>query len=260
MSIYFITEVHKLANSVIINILNAQSGRKGEHMSNNISLKLDIRTLSGKKVVLLRKEGIVPSVVYGGHDDPISTQSAIVETTKVTHIAGRHSPVDIVIDGKKMLAIIKSIDMDPVKHTLRHVAFHTINKNDKIVTEVPIILIGLGESAAERAGLIVLQAIEQLEVRALPADLPESIEMSIINLATDEDKLTVADITLPSGVEFADHEQDLELVIANVYEPSALQAANEASGGDAEPEEAEDVVAENGDDSATKPEASEKAE
>lgn len=213
----------------------------------NISLKLDARTVTGKKVATLRKAGIVPSVVYGGTTEPISTQSAIVETTKVAHTAGRHSPVDIVIDGKKVLAIIKSIDIDPVKHVLRHVAFHTINKNDKIVTEVPIELVGLGESAAERAGLVVLQAIEHIEVRALPANLPESIEMSIIDLATDEDKLTVGDITLPEGVEFADHEQDLDLVIANVYEPSALQAANDAAGGDAEPEEAEDVAAENGD-------------
>lgn len=215
-------------------------------MSTNISLKLDARTHSGKKVAILRREGIVPSVVYGGSAEPISTQSAIVETTKVAHTAGKHSPVDIIIDGKKVLAIIKSIDMDPVKHTLRHVAFHTINKNDKIVTEVPVILVGLGESAAERAGLIVLQAIENLEVRALPADLPESIEMSIIDLATDEDKLTVGDIKLPEGVEFADHEQDLDLVIANVYEPSALQAANEATGGDAEAEDAEAVEVTNG--------------
>ena len=219
---------------------------KGEHMSDNISLKLDARTVTGKKVSSLRRDGIVPSVVYGGDNEPISTQSAVVETTKVAHIAGLHSPIDIILDGKKVLAIIKSIDMDPVKHLLRHVAFHTINKDVKIVTEVPVILVGLGESAAERAGLVVLQAIEHLEIRALPADLPESIEMSIINLATDEDKLTVADVKLPTGVEFADHEQDLDLVIANVYEPSALQAANEATGGDAEPEDAEDVVAENG--------------
>jgi len=212
----------------------------------NISLKLDARTVTGKKVVLLRKDGIVPSVVYGGDSEPVSTQSAVVETTKVAHTAGLHSPIDLTVNGKKVLAIIKSIDMDPVKHVLRHVAFHTIKQNEKIVTQVPVILIGLGESAAERAGLVVLQAIEHLEVRALPADLPESIEMSIIDLATDEDKLTVGDIKLPSGVEFADHEQDMDLVIANVYEPSALQAANEASGGDAEPEEAEDVASENG--------------
>jgi large subunit ribosomal protein L25 len=212
----------------------------------NLSLKLDGRTVSGKKVATLRKLGIVPSVVYGGDAEPISTQSAIVETTKVAHVAGKHSPVDLMIDGKKTLAIIKDIDMDPVKHILRHVAFHTIKQNEKIVTEVPVILTGLGESAAEKAGLVVLQAIEHLEVRAFPSNLPESIEISIIDLTTDEDKLTVADITLPDGVEFADHEQDMDLVIANVYEPSALQAANDAAGGDAEDESS--VEAENGGD------------
>lgn len=210
----------------------------------NMSLKLDGRTVSGKHVAKLRKQGIVPSVVYGGSNDPISTQSAAVETTKLAHAAGRHTPVDIIIDGKKKLAIIKSIDMDPIKHTVRHVAFHTISQNEKIVTQVPIILIGIGESAAERAGLVVLQAIEEIEVRALPANLPESIEMSILGLATDEDKLMVKDIVLGEGVEFADREQDEELVIANVYEPSALQAANEASGGDAEDES--EVESENG--------------
>lgn len=212
----------------------------------NVSLKLDARTVTGKKVASLRQLGIVPSVVYGGNAEPISTQSAIVETTKLAHAAGKHSPVDLVINGKKTLAIIKDIDMDPVKHTLRHLAFHTISQNEKIVTEVPVILIGLGESAAEKAGLVVLQAIEHLEVRALPSNLPESIELSIVNLATDEDKLTVSDITLPDGVEFADHEQDLDLVIANVYEPSALQAANDAAGGDAVDESS--VEAENGSD------------
>lgn len=211
---------------------------------NNISLTLHTRTASGKQVAKLRKEGIVPSVVYGGDAEPVSTQSALVETTKVAHAAGKHSPVDITLDGIKTLAIIKSIDMDPVKHTLRHVAFHTINKNDKIVTEVPIHLVGMGESAAERAGLVVLQAIEHLEVRALPANLPESLELSIVHLATDEDKLTVGDIKLPEGVEFADHEQDLELVIANVYEPAALEAANNDAGGDATIEDAQDVPAE----------------
>lgn len=216
-------------------------------MSNNISLKLENRTVLGKKVAKLRDTGLVPSVVYGGTNDPIATQSPVVETTKVVNTAGRHSPIDIIVDGKKLLAIIKSIDMDPVKHSVRHVAFHTINKNEKIVTEVPIVLIGEGESAAERAGLVVLQAIEHIEVRALPDDLPEALEISIIDLTTDEDKLTVGDIVLPSGVEFADHEQDMELVIANVYEPSALQAANEATGGDAEADDAGDVESENGD-------------
>lgn len=219
----------------------------------NMSLKLEKRTVSGKQVVKLREEGQVPSVVYGGSTEPISTQSPIVETTKVAHVAGRHSPVDIIIDGKKKLAIIKSIDYDPVKHVLRHVAFHTIKQNETITTEVPVVLTGIGESAAERAGLVILQAIEHLEIKALPANLPEALEISVADLATDEDKLTVGDIKLPEGVEFADNDQDLDLVIANVYEPGALQAANDAIGGEAEPEAAEEVVADNGEAEAPQP-------
>jgi len=209
----------------------------------------------GKKATKLRQDGFIPSVVYGGHGDPISTQSPEVETTKVAHAAGKHTPVHLTIDGKKKLAIIKSIDLDPVKHSVRHVAFHTVKQNETITTEVPVILTGEGESAAERAGLVVLQAVEKIEVKAIPANLPESIEMSIIDLATTEDKLTIADIILPKGVEFADHEQDTDLVIANVYEPSALQAANEAAGGDAVDES--DVTAENGEDTPQESQAEE---
>jgi large subunit ribosomal protein L25 len=212
-------------------------------MSDN-SLKLDERTVEGKRVAKLRKAGIVPSVVYGNVPAPLSTQSEFVATTKLVRAAGRHTPVNLTIGGKKKLAIIKSIDFDPVKHSVRHVAFHAIKQNEKITTEVPIELIGEGESAAEKAGLVVLQAIETLEVKALPANLPESLELSITSLESTEDKLTVADITLPEGVEFADPEQDTSLVVANVYEPSALQAANEAAGGEAE--DVSDVEAENG--------------
>jgi large subunit ribosomal protein L25 len=89
-----------------------------------------------------------------------------------------------------------------------------------------------------------LQAIEKMEVRALPNDLPEALEISIVDLATHEDKLTIGDIKLPKGVEFADVDQDTDLVVANVYEPSALQAANDAAGGEAEDESS--VESENG--------------
>jgi len=210
----------------------------------DFTLKLDERTASGKQVAKLRASGQVPSVVYGGASEPTNTQSPIVETTKIVHAAGKHSPVNLTIGGKKKLAIIKDIDFDPVKHLLRHVAFHTINQNDVISTEVPIHLVGQGESEAEKAGLVVLQAIEHIQIKAKPASLPEALELSIVDLATTEDKLTLADIKLPEGVEFDDLEQDTSLVVANVYEPSALQAANDAAGGDAE--DVAEVAAENG--------------
>lgn len=217
-------------------------------MTSDVLLKLQKRDVTGKHVAKLRKENIVPSVVYSAGQEAVITQSDIVSTTKVVNAAGRHTPVNLDIDGKKHLAIIKNIDMDPVKHRVRHVAFHAIKADEIITTEAPIELTGLGESPAEKAGLIILQALESVEIKAKPADLPDSLTISVENLETIEDRLTIKDIVLPAGVEFADAEQDLELVIANVYEPSALQAANEAAGGDAEeevaPEEGEEEAAE----------------
>lgn len=212
-----------------------------------ISLKLTERKMMGKKTAKLRAEGMIPSVVYGGKGKPIATQSPSINTTKVARAAGKHTPVQLTIDGKKKLAIIKNIDIDPVKHAVRHVAFHAIKQNETIVTEVPIVLKGIGESAAEKAGLVILQALEHVEIKAKPADLPEALELSVLDLKTTDDKLTLGDIVLPHDVEWADGEQDTSLVIANVYEPSALQAANEAAAGAAESETG--VEAENGEES-----------
>ncbi len=219
-------------------------------MGDKINLALDKREQQGKKVARLRKEGIVPGIIYGHDLDPILVQSPYNVLEKAVREAGKHTPVHVTIDGKKKITLIKDIDRDPVKSRIRHVSFHAVKASDVVTAEVPIHLVGTGESEAEKAGLVVLQAIEHIEIKAKPADLPEALEVSITSLATTEDKLTLSDITLPSGVEFADTELDHELVVANVYEPAALQAANDAAGGDAEEADADAVEAENGSDEA----------
>ena len=98
---------------------------------------------------------------------------------------------------------------------------------------------------AEKAGLVVLTTIDTVEVEALPRDLPDTIEVSAEQLAEVGDRLTIADLKGPYGVVIL---SDPEQVIATVYEPGALQAANEATGGDAEPKDVEDVASEHGED------------
>lgn len=228
-------------------------------MGDKVNLDLGLRSEQGKKAAKLRKQGLVPGIVYGHGFEPIMVQSEYNVIEKVVREAGKHTPVYATIDGKKKITMIKDVDRDPAKARIRHVSFHAVKANETVTAEVPIRLTGEGESAAEKAGLIVLQALENIEIKAKPADLPEALEVSIANLATTEDKLTLADITLPKGVEYDDIEQDLELVVVNVYEPAALQAANEAVGGDAEDES--EVEAENGgDEAASETEESEKAE
>ncbi len=213
-------------------------------MGDKINLTLAVRDQQGKKVAGLRREGFVPGVVYGHGFDPILVKTDYSSMEKVVREAGKHTPVHITVDGKKKITLIKDIARDPVRSRILNVSFHAVKANEVVHTEVPIHLIGEGESPAEKAGLIVLQAIETVEIKAKPGDLPEALEISIASLATDEDKLTLGDITLPEGVEYADVDQDLELVVANVYEPAALEAANEAAAGDATIDT--EVEAENG--------------
>lgn len=225
-------------------------------MGDKLSLKLDERTVHGKKVAKLRKEGLVPAVVYGADMEPVSVQVEDGVFTKLYRQAGTYTPVHLTIGSKTKIAMIKDVDRDPVKGSVRHVSFHAVNAKEPVIAEVPVHLTGEGESEAERAGLIVLQAIEKVEVKALPMDLPEAIEVSILGLKEAGDKVTLGDAKLPAGVEFVAHESGhgdddaeekphvTDLTVASVYEPAALQAANEAAAGDAEDETA--VEAENG--------------
>ncbi len=213
-------------------------------MGDKVNLKLDVRTEQGKKAAKLRKQGTVPGIVYGHGFEPIMVQAEYNVMEKAVREAGRHAPVYATIDGKKKITMIKDIDRDPAKSRIRHVSFHAVKANEAVHADVPIHLTGEGESPAEKAGLVVLQAVEEIEIKAKPSDLPDALEVSILGLETTEDKLTLADITLPSGVEYADVDQNFGLTIVNVYEPAALQAANDAAGGDAEDES--EVASEHG--------------
>lgn len=225
-------------------------------MGEKVTLSLKERELHGKKVAKLRKDGQVPAVVYGPGIDPINVQVEDRVLSKAYKKAGTHAPVHLTIGTKKKIAMIKDVDRDPVKGMIRHVSFHAVKASDPVVAEVPVRLVGEGESEAEKAGLIILQNLEKIEVKALPMDLPEAVEVSILSLQEAGDKVTLAEATLPEGVEFVEHDSHhgdddeeekahvTDTMVASAWEPSALAAANDAAAGDAEDES--EVESENG--------------
>jgi len=228
-------------------------------MGDKINLKLAKRDVHGKKVAKLRREGLLPGVVYGPGMEPVSVQAEYNVIAKVYRAAGTHTPIHLDIDGKKRIAMIKEAETDPTKNSLSHISFHAVKANEPVNAEVPVRLTEEGESEAEKAGLIILQNIDKIEVRALPMDLPEAIEISTAHLKEAGEKVTLGDAKLPEGVEFVEHDTGreeegedeeaekptiLDTMVASVWEPAALQAANEAAAGDAEDES--EVEAENG--------------
>ena len=227
-------------------------------MGEKITLTVTPREMRGKKVAKLRRDGLVPGVVYGHGFEPIPIQVEAVILDKTYRAAGKHHPVHLTIGTKKKIAMVKDVEHEPVKRALRHVSFHAVKANEPVTAEVPIQLVGEGESEAEKAGLIVLQALDKIEVKALPMDLPDAVEISIIELKEAGEKVTLADAKLPEGVEFVEHDDGhhededeekpsiTDLMVASVWEPAALQAQNEAAAGTAEA--VEDVEADNGGD------------
>lgn len=190
-------------------------------------LALAKREVSGKKVKALRDQGMIPSVVFG-KGEPILTQSSYNETEKAVRAAGYHSPIDLTIDGKAQMVLVKSVDIDPVKRLIRNIEFQAIKANEVVEATTPIKIVNFESSNASKAHLVLSLVLEEIDVKAKPADLPEAIEIDASKLATAEDSLTVADIVLPKGVEFADKEIDMDLPIANVYDPAEEAAERDA--------------------------------
>lgn len=212
-------------------------------MSDDIQLDLQERATVGKAVKQLRREGSVPAVIHDHGKPSVHVSAGYVPLLKAYQQAGKHHPLALTVGNKKFIALIKDAEFDPRKHKLTHVVFGAVKADEKVEAEIPLRL--SDEIPAEKASLVVITQLDAIKVEALPSALPDEIVVDASGLAEVGDKVTVADITFPQGVELADPEQADQL-IAVVYEPSALQAANDAAGGDAQADEAAEVPSEEG--------------
>ncbi len=169
-------------------------------MSNDtIGVELKKRDTIGKGLTKLRTTGQVPAVVHSHGKESMHVSGDFLKLTKVYAQAGKHHPVELSLDGKQHLALIKDVDFDPRKHQIRHVVFQAIKQNEKATAEVPVVLVG-EEIPAEKKSLLVLTQIDSVKVEALPRDLPDELTVDATKLEEVGDHLYVSDIQAPSGV------------------------------------------------------------
>ena len=208
-------------------------------------LSLEKRELTGKKLKSLRADGKIPSVIYGGKE-PVLAASEYVATEKVLEKAGYHSPIDLDVAGKKQMAIVKDIQLDPVSRKIVNIEFQAVSANEVVEATTPIVIINFEASEASKTyHFAMTHAIEEIDIKAKPADLPNELTIDASGLKEVGDKITIADLKLPKGVELADKELDSEQVIASLYDPAAEAEKREAEA--EEPAvEAADVPADNG--------------
>lgn len=211
-----------------------------------VTLELEKREVTGKTVKNLRKAGYIPAVIHDHGKPSIIVMGEYQATYKAYKDAGKHSPIHIKAGGKNYITIVKSVTFDPQYNAISHMVFNAVSAHEKVTTDVPVrIKLEEGNDAtpAERAGLLVLHNLASVEIEAPASKLPEALFFDGEKLAEVGDHATVADLIVPVGVEV---KTDANQTIASVFEPSAVAAANDAAGGDAEEAAAE----ESGEDSA----------
>ena len=162
-------------------------------------LQGEVRTITGKQVKTIRANGATPATVYGKGVKPQTISIASNEFKKVFHEAGETGLIELTINGNKHPVLIHSVQVHPMTAAILHVEFHEVDLKEKVHAEVPVELIGEPMAIKEKIG-VLMPLIDHIEVEALPAELPEKIEVDITGLAAVNDQIVVGELTVPSVV------------------------------------------------------------
>lgn len=165
-----------------------------------IVIEAQQRKLTGKKVAQLRRNGILPGVLYGRHlEKPIAIQMDYHTTSLLAQKLTSTTLVTLNLDEKKYNAIVRDRQRDVIFGRLTHLDFLAVVMDEVLRAAVSIELVG--EAPVLKAvDAVITQAVNSLELEALPADLPERIEVDISGLETPDDVITVKDLKLGDKV------------------------------------------------------------
>jgi len=166
----------------------------------------------------LRKQGLVPGVLYG-RDEPISICVEERELRRaLTGAGGLHSILDVQVDGtgKSHASILKDYQVDAVRGFVTHVDLQEVRLDQTIHATVTVQLHGGEDAPGVREGGVLSQPLRELNVQALPLEVPEHLDLDVSHMATG-DTLRVSDVKVPDGVTLLD---DPETVVATVTAPT----------------------------------------
>ena len=175
------------------------------------------------KLDTLRKGGDIPAVYYGkGSKTSTSISIPVVEFKKVWSKAGESSAVSVIVDGKAVDVLIHEVQKHPITSEPTHVDFLVIDMNKKITVSVPVEFEGV--SLAVKSGLgSLVKVLHEVEIEALPKDLPHNLVADISKLVTVDDNVFASDIVLPKGVTLIT--KDTEVVAAIAVAKEEVEAA-----------------------------------
>jgi large subunit ribosomal protein L25 len=185
-------------------------------MAESTKLSLNARDPEGSRSARrLRRTGEVPGVIYGGDGEPshFSVDARILRNT----LARSGAILDITIDdGKTAPVIVKDLQRHPVRGEIMHVDFVRVDMNETIHTTVVLELVGADDAPGVSEGGVLSQETREVNIEALPGDIPASITHDVSALQIN-DSVTLSAVQVPSGITLLD---DLETIIATITPPT----------------------------------------
>ena len=202
------------------------------------------RTVTGKKVRFLRREGMVPVHFYGRGVDSLALQVETATLRRVIISAGANVPVKVTIDGRdgEEICFIRDAQRHPVSEDLLHVDFYRVDVDRVVRAEVPVIMDGEAP-AVRNLGGVLLQAFNSLEVEALPLDMPAAFHVDVTGLEDFEAAVRIGDISITGEVNILRDDQE---VVARVAQPRIEEEEEEVVDELEEGIEGEEVEGEEG--------------
>ena len=177
-----------------------------------IKLKAQPRTVTGKKVKTLRREGLVPAVVYGKDFDSLTIQVESTELSKALSDAGTTNLISLEVDGSKYDVLVKDIVRSIDRKSIVHTDLYHVNKNIAVKATVPVVVVG--ESPLIKTGGIAVNGATEVEVQCLPNDIPSEFQVDISGLEDFSQVITVADLEVDKKVEILTSESTTLAYIA----------------------------------------------
>lgn len=193
-------------------------------MATKHTLKASPRKTIGRKVKSIRSQGLIPANVFGRDLKSCSIQIKAADFSKLHKEVGESTLVYLAIDSEKedRPVMVHEIALHPVTGQILHVDFHQVNLKEKTVANVVIKLTGEAPAEKDKQGILV-QQLSELEIEALPTDMPESVEVSVTSLAAEGDTVLVKDVKLPAKLTV---KTDPEAIVVKI-EPLAKEEPKE---------------------------------
>ncbi len=195
-------------------------------------LKAQARSGVGKGAArALRREGLIPAVIYGDKKPPVAISISYNEAMKRIYAGGFLSHILVVdVDGEKHRVIPRDYQLDPVKDKALHVDFLRVGKGAKINVQVPVHFLNEEASPGLKRGGTLNIVHHTLDLTVQADNIPEAIEIDLTGKEIG-DIIHISSITLPKGV--TDHSHEDDLTIASIVAPAGLKSEDEAEGDEA---------------------------